>query len=69
MKPEIRLSTLLPAVLLVYLVVMVVMGWDSFICGATSPLLYFGGTAIVAVCIVLLHFHLKKRERKKRPRQ
>ncbi len=69
MKRKVRLSILLPAALSVYLVVMVVLGWDSFVAGATSPLLYFGGTVIVAGCIVLLHFHLKRNENKRHPRQ
>lgn len=56
------MSVIVPVILAIYLVAMVVMGWDSYTAGLTSPLLYFGGTAIVAVCILLLHLHLKKRE-------
>ena len=49
-------SILIPLVLLVYLAVMVVLGWPSYECGATSGLLYFGGTAVTLTCIVALHF-------------
>lgn len=62
MKRVIRWSVIIPAILAIYLGVMVVMGYDSYLSGATSPMLYFGGTVLVAVCIVLLHFHLRKRE-------
>lgn len=51
----------IPAILLIYLVVMVVLGWPSYLSGATSPILYFGGTALCVGCIVALHFHLKAR--------
>ena len=54
-------SILIPFVLLVYLAVMVVLGWPSYECGATSGLLYFGGTAVTLTCIVALHFHLRRR--------
>ena len=54
-------SILIPLVLLVYLAVMVVLGWPSYECGATSGLLYFGGTAVTLTCIVALHFHLRRR--------
>ena len=52
-------AIIIPAILFVYLIVMVVLGWDSYVSGATSPLLYFGGTAVCILCIVLLHFNLK----------
>lgn len=54
-------SILIPLALLVYLAVMVVLGWPSYECGATSGLLYFGGTAVTLACIVALHFHLRRR--------
>lgn len=50
--------------LLIYLAVMVVLGWPSYLSGATSPILYFGGTALCVGCIVALHFHLKARGRR-----
>lgn len=53
-------AIILPGILLVYLIVMVVLGWPSYRSGATSPLLYFGGTALCLLCIVLLHFNLKR---------
>lgn len=53
-------AIIVPAILLIYLIVMVILGWPSYQSGATSPLLYFGGTAICLLCIVLLHFNLKR---------
>ncbi|MBD5226142.1 MAG: hypothetical protein HDS68_09330 [Bacteroidales bacterium] len=53
-------AIIIPAILLIYLIVMVVLGWPSYQSGATSALLYFGGTAICLLCIVLLHFNLKR---------
>lgn len=62
MRRVLRKSVWIPALLALYLIVFVVLGWGSFVAGLTSPLLYLGGTAVVAICIALLHFHLKKRE-------
>ena len=53
-------AIIIPGLLLIYLIVMVVLGWPSYASGATSGLLYFGGTALCLGCIVLLHFNLKK---------
>ena len=52
---------LVPLLLFVYLCVMVWLGWPDYVAGATSPWLYFGGTAFTIVVIVLLRFNLKKR--------
>lgn len=57
MKPK---AIIIPGVLLIYLIVMVVLGWPSYQSGATSGLLYFGGTAICILCIGLLHLNLKR---------
>lgn len=59
-------AIIIPAILFVYLIVMVVLGWDSYVSGATSPLLYFGGTAVCILCIVLLHFNLKRSARRRK---
>lgn len=64
---RLRLSVIVPLILAVYLVVMVILGWDSYRAGATSPVLYFGGTAVVAACIVMLHRHMRRREEKRKP--
>lgn len=53
-------AIVIPGLLLVYLIVMVVLGWPSYQSGATSGLLYFGGTALCLRCIVMLHFNLKR---------
>lgn len=67
MKKKIDWSIIIPILLVGYLGLMIYLGWDSYKCGATSPLLYFGGTAIALLCIILLHFHLKRTQgRKKR---
>ncbi|MDE6283064.1 MAG: hypothetical protein K2L97_03635 [Muribaculaceae bacterium] len=66
MKGKINMAVVIPAILAVYLIVMMVLGWDSYRAGATSPLLYFGGSAVVMVCIILLHFHLVKQRRIRR---
>ena len=52
-------AIIIPAILLVYLIVMVVLGWPSYLSGATSPLMYFGGTILCVAFIVALHFNLK----------
>lgn len=59
---KLRRPIVIPAVLLIYLAVMVVLGWPDYVRGATSPQLYFGGTALTLAVIVLLHFTLKKQE-------
>ena len=60
---KIKKYDLVPALLLVYLAVMVVLGYPDYVAGATSPWLYFGGTAFTVVVIILLRFNLKKRTR------
>lgn len=45
---------------------MVVLGWPSYTSGATSGLLYFGGTALCLLCIVLLHFNLKRTAKRRK---
>ncbi len=66
---KIKRSTLVPLLLVVYLGVMVYLGWPDYKRGATSPALYFGGTAFTLAVIVLLHFNLKKRDALRRQRQ
>lgn len=61
-------STFVPLILLVYLAVMVYLGWPGYCSGQTSGWLYFGGTAFTIGVIVLLHFNLKKREEYRRRR-
>lgn len=45
---------------------MVVLGWPSYTSGATSGLLYFGGTTLCLLCIVLLHFNLKRTAKRRK---
>ncbi len=60
---------LIPAVLLIYLAVMAVLGFDGYRSGRTSALMYFGTIIATTGIIVLLHFTLKRRERLRRERR
>lgn len=60
-------STLIPAVLLVYLGVMSYIGFGEFRAG--NYLYYFGIIGASLLSIVLLHFSLKRRERLRRERE
>lgn len=64
MKKEI----LIPALLLIYLGVMMVMGFSSYRLGQISGLSYFGGAALTLACIVLLYFNLKRTGARRRRR-
>ncbi len=55
-------STWLPLILLVYLLVMAYIGRQQVVAG--KYLQYFGVLGVSLVVIVLLHFVLKKKERK-----
>ncbi|MDD7603679.1 MAG: hypothetical protein SPJ71_00290 [Candidatus Limisoma sp.] len=60
MKPSLKKSTYLPALLAVYLIVMATIGRGL---ATTKPLEYYAVLAISAGVIVLLHFTLRKKER------
>lgn len=60
MKPALKKSTYLPALLAVYLIVMAIIGRGL---ATTKPLEYYAVLAISAGVIVLLHFTLRKKER------
>ena len=60
MKPALKKSTYLPALLAVYLIVMATIGRGL---ATTKPLEYYAVLAISAGVIVLLHFTLRKNER------
>lgn len=66
---KIKRYDVVPAVLFVYLAVMVYLGYPDYVAGATSPWLYFGGTAFTVLVIILLRFNLKKRAEYRRRRQ
>lgn len=59
---KVKRSVLIPAVLLVYLVVMACIGYPEYAAGRTSALYYFGVIAITLVVLVLLYFSLRRRE-------
>lgn len=71
MMPRKRIprSTIVPVLLLVYLGVMAYIGWPEYAAGHTSALYYYGIIVVTLVCIVLLHFSLKRRDRLRRERQ
>ena len=60
MKPALKKSTYLPALLAVYLIVMATIGRGL---ATTKPLEYYAVLAISAGVIVLLHFTLRKKDR------
>lgn len=60
---------LIPLVLLIYLGVMIYLGYPSYKAGLTSPLLYFGGSVFTVLVIILLRFTMIRRERYRRERQ
>ena len=60
MKPALKKSTYLPALLAVYLIVMATIGRGL---ATTKPLEYYAVLDISAGVIVLLHFTLRKKER------
>lgn len=65
---KIKRSTLIPAILAVYLVVMATIGYSDYAFGRTSALFYFGIIAVTVVILILLHFNIKHRERLRRER-
>lgn len=66
---KLKRSTVIPVILLIYLAVMAYMGWDKVTTGQMSQLEYFGIVGITFVCIVFLHFNLKRREALRRARK
>ena len=60
MKPALKKSTYLPALLAVYLIVMATIGRGL---ATTKPLEYYAVLAISAGVIVILHFTLRRKER------
>ena len=69
MNRRIKRSTLIPAILFVYLAVMAAMGYPEYAAGRQSALYYFGIIAITLIVLVLLHFSLKRRERLREERE
>ncbi|MDE6191628.1 MAG: hypothetical protein K2G47_08425 [Muribaculum sp.] len=60
-------STYIPLILLVYLGVMSYIGRGEFLAG--NYLYYFGIIGITLLCIILLHFFMKKRDKLRRERE
>lgn len=61
-------STLIPAVLALYLAVMASIGYPEYAAGRTSATYYFGIIGVTIVILILLHFSLKRRDRLRRER-
>lgn len=68
MRAKLQKSTVIPAILAVYLAVMAYIGYPEYAAGRSSALYYFGIIAITVVILILLHFSLKHRERLRRER-
>lgn len=68
-RKRIPRSTLIPALLVIYLAVMARIGWPEYAAGRTSALYYFGIIAATLAVIVLLHFNLKKRDKLRAERE
>ena len=60
-------STYIPLLLVVYLGVMSYIGRGEFLAG--NYLYYFGIIGITLLCIILLHFFMKKRDKLRRQRE
>ena len=58
---KLRRSTIIPSLLLIYLGVMSYIGRSHLLDG--DRLFYFGVIGATLLCIVLLHFFLRRRER------
>ena len=63
---KLRLSTVIPVLLLIYLGVMSYIGYPEFESG--NYLYYFGVIGITLVIIVILHFYLRNRENARQER-
>lgn len=61
MKQRLKKSTVVPVALLIYLAFMSWIGRDYFLAG--DYLFYFGIIGATLLCIIGLHFSLKRRER------
>lgn len=66
---KVKRSTLIPAILLVYLAVMASIGWRQYASGDMSATEYFGIIVITLAVIVLIHFNMKRRERLRAERE
>ena len=64
---RIKKSKLIPAILLIYLCIMAYMGREKLLAG--SYLEYFGILVVTLLCIVILHFTLRKQEQVRERRQ
>lgn len=59
----------MPLLLVCYLGVMAYIGWPEYASGRTSALYYFGIIGVTLLVIVLLHFNLRIREKRRNQRQ
>lgn len=66
---KIKRSTLIPAILLVYLAVMAVPGYRKYSLGQITAMEYFGIIVLTLATITALHFTLRRRERLRSERE
>lgn len=66
---KIKRSTLIPAVLLIYLAIMCIPGYKQYAAGTMSVTEYFGIIGVTLAVIVTLHFTIKRRERLRAERE
>ncbi len=66
---KIKRSTLIPAILLVYLAVMTIPGYKQYAAGTMSATEFFGIIGVTLAVIVALHFTIKRRERLRAERE
>lgn len=62
-------STVMPAILFIYLCIMAVIGFKGVKSGETSVTTYVVTIAVTLALIVVLHFFLKKREKLRQERE
>lgn len=68
-KTKYKRSTVLPIILLIYLIIMACMGYKGVQTGETSMLTYVLTIIVTLALIITLHFFLKRREKYREERE
>lgn len=66
---KLKRYNVIPCILVVYLGVMIYLGYPDYKAGLTSPWLYFGGSIFTLAVIILLRFNLKRRTKLRQERE
>lgn len=66
---KLKKYNIIPLLLVVYLGVMIFLGYPDFKAARTSSWLYIGGSIFTLLVIVLLRFNLKKRDKLREERE